>query len=254
MANEEHVKRLRQGAKAWNTWRRNNPTVRPDLRGADLRDANLRGAKLSRADLRDANLPRAHLSDANLRGAELHLANLIRVQLSHADLSSANLGGAILSLAYLDDANLSDAELSDARLYSADLRGANLTRANLTRANLRDATLIGAKLEGAVLEGTILPEGYHSVSEKRPFTSHPEQKEKLPPRALAPSSGRGPPIRTGPLPPSKIFISYRRDESKYQARMIYEAFCHALSRERVFIDIDSIPVGVNFRKILKDEV
>jgi hypothetical protein len=54
--------------------------------------------------------------------------------------------------------------------------------------------------------------------------------------------------------PAKVFISYRRDDSKYQARMIHEAFCHVLSREDVFMDVDSIPPGANFRKILGDWV
>jgi TIR domain len=53
---------------------------------------------------------------------------------------------------------------------------------------------------------------------------------------------------------SKVFISYRRDDSKYQARMIHAAFCQVLPREHVFMDIDSIPPGSHFRKILKDWV
>jgi hypothetical protein len=49
----------------------------------------------------------------------------------------------------------------------------------------------------------------------------------------------------------KIFISYRRDDSRYQARMIYEAFLRGLPRENVFMDVDTIPLGVNFVKILE---
>jgi TIR domain/PAN domain len=49
----------------------------------------------------------------------------------------------------------------------------------------------------------------------------------------------------------KIFISYRRDDSRYQARMIYEAFLRAMPRENVFMDIDTIPLGVNFVKVLE---
>jgi hypothetical protein len=52
----------------------------------------------------------------------------------------------------------------------------------------------------------------------------------------------------------KVFISYRRDDSRYQARMIYAAFERVLGREAVFMDVDSIPPGANFRKILKDWV
>jgi TIR domain len=53
---------------------------------------------------------------------------------------------------------------------------------------------------------------------------------------------------------SKVFISYRRDDSKYQAHRIHAAFRRVLPREHVFMDIDSIPPGSNFRKILKDWV
>ncbi|MDX2289993.1 MAG: SUMF1/EgtB/PvdO family nonheme iron enzyme [Hyphomicrobiaceae bacterium] len=49
----------------------------------------------------------------------------------------------------------------------------------------------------------------------------------------------------------RVFISYRRDDSRYQARMIHGAFCHVVDRGNVFMDVDSIPLGVNFRKILK---
>jgi TIR domain len=52
----------------------------------------------------------------------------------------------------------------------------------------------------------------------------------------------------------KIFISYRRDDSRYQARMIYEAFVRGLPRENVFMDIDTIPLGVNFVKVLESWV
>src|SRR5687768_6911065 len=51
MANEEHLAILRQGVEAWNAWRLEHPSVRPDLREADLRRTDLCGAHLSRADL-----------------------------------------------------------------------------------------------------------------------------------------------------------------------------------------------------------
>jgi hypothetical protein len=52
----------------------------------------------------------------------------------------------------------------------------------------------------------------------------------------------------------KVFISYRRDDSRYQARMIYHAFERVLGRESVFMDVDSISPGSNYRKILKEWV
>jgi hypothetical protein len=53
---------------------------------------------------------------------------------------------------------------------------------------------------------------------------------------------------------AKVFISYRRDDSKYPAGMIYAAFCKVLPSEHVFMDVNSIPPGANFRKILGDWV
>ena len=53
---------------------------------------------------------------------------------------------------------------------------------------------------------------------------------------------------------AKVFISYRRDDAKYQARIIHEAFCKAIPSDHVFMDVDSIPPGANFRKVLKNWV
>lgn len=52
----------------------------------------------------------------------------------------------------------------------------------------------------------------------------------------------------------KIFISYRREDSKYQARILHAALRAVLPPENVFMDVDSIPPGVNFRRILKEWV
>jgi len=51
--------------------------------------------------------------------------------------------------------------------------------------------------------------------------------------------------------PKKVFISYRRDDSKYQARMIYKAFARVLPNDHIFMDVDSIPPGEDFVEILE---
>jgi uncharacterized protein YjbI with pentapeptide repeats len=102
MANPEHLDRLRQVVDVWNAWRAENPSIRPDLSGADLYGWDLYRANLSGADLNKAHLNKAHLTEANFSGA---------------DLSGANLTGADLSGAQLVDTNIVDATLTGCRIY-----------------------------------------------------------------------------------------------------------------------------------------
>jgi hypothetical protein len=53
---------------------------------------------------------------------------------------------------------------------------------------------------------------------------------------------------------AKVFISYRREDSKWPARQIYEAFLRYMPSEQVFIDIDSIPPGADFVRVLENQV
>jgi formylglycine-generating enzyme required for sulfatase activity len=50
---------------------------------------------------------------------------------------------------------------------------------------------------------------------------------------------------------SKLFISYRREDAKWQAREIYRALTHVLPPAHVFMDIDSIPPGADFIDFLE---
>ncbi len=50
---------------------------------------------------------------------------------------------------------------------------------------------------------------------------------------------------------AKVFISYRRENSRYQARSIYNAFVKALPPDSVFMDVNSIKPGDDFVEILE---
>jgi uncharacterized protein YjbI with pentapeptide repeats len=89
MTDIDHITLLRQGKEVWNAWRKANPSIRPDLRGASLNAANLGGSLLRGADLASASLSRAKLSPAFLDSADLTGADL-----SGANFSGANLAGA----------------------------------------------------------------------------------------------------------------------------------------------------------------
>ena len=52
----------------------------------------------------------------------------------------------------------------------------------------------------------------------------------------------------------KIFISYRRDDSIETTGRIYDQLASRFGSENVFMDVDTIPPGVDFRKHLHDAV
>lgn len=186
----EQLNLLRSDIEAWNTWRWENPKVRPNLKGADLSGLDLRNANLADADMTQARLKnaKAHLVSldrARLEGADLRDARLYGT-LSHADLDEADLRGADLSRCFLQSARLHYTKLQNASLqgatmpfvdmYHADLCGADLTGANINfgdfrsatfdkaimrevkaeRADFRNASLVRADLRRADLRGSDL--------------------------------------------------------------------------------------------------
>src|SRR5262249_27976824 len=52
----------------------------------------------------------------------------------------------------------------------------------------------------------------------------------------------------------KIFISYRRDDSAGHAGRIHDRLEHEFGRDLLFMDVDAIPLGVNFIRVLREEV
>ena len=52
----------------------------------------------------------------------------------------------------------------------------------------------------------------------------------------------------------KVFISYRRKDSQYIADRIYDWLERELGTDHVFKDVDSIPLGRDFRQVLQDAI
>lgn len=131
MAKPEHLAKLKEGVKAWNRWRKENPVLgedlrhggakeleqyKIDLRGAVLKKWNLPGIDLSFADLHRANLWHSNLSGANLEGADLSSVNL-----NFAHLDGANLRGAILRYSRLAEADVADSLFSGSFVYASSI-------------------------------------------------------------------------------------------------------------------------------------
>jgi hypothetical protein len=139
----------------WNAWRKENPSVKPDLSGnwknlavrqdpqphlavgrdtgpALLRRIDYLYKWFRRADFSNADLSETLLIDWNFRGANLTGANLSRALALGSDFSGADLSGADLSFAVFPEAKFRRACLRGASLLcsvfsDADLRGADLT-------------------------------------------------------------------------------------------------------------------------------
>jgi TIR domain len=53
---------------------------------------------------------------------------------------------------------------------------------------------------------------------------------------------------------AKVFISYRRDDSAGHAGRVRDRLERELGRDLLFMDVDAIPLGTNFSKVLHEEV
>ena len=129
MADKIHVHIVMGGADSIEDWRTENPGVRLDLRGADLRRGKLESANLSFADCRGADMSKSDFRWADLVEADLTDANLTRVDFFKADLSSVKLCRVQLKMTNFEDADLSNTDLTDAvfantRMLNTDFAGA----------------------------------------------------------------------------------------------------------------------------------
>jgi hypothetical protein len=52
----------------------------------------------------------------------------------------------------------------------------------------------------------------------------------------------------------KIFINYRREDSIAIAGRLHDRLAEAFGRDNLFMDVDNIPVGINFEEYLKSQV
>jgi hypothetical protein len=122
--------------------------IRPDLRGANLKDRDLRRGRFSDADLKGADMTGAHLEGARFGDSYLRRAILRYAHLEDANASGANLRHADLTGAHLARASFRRADLSKAILNDADLTETILDYARLVETRLENATLARCSVYG----------------------------------------------------------------------------------------------------------
>ena len=79
MAKKDHLNILEQGVANWNNWRGENPSTRPDLRGADFKNKDFTGADFSNAFIQGAKFNGATLQGAKFIDAEAGVRNLWKI-------------------------------------------------------------------------------------------------------------------------------------------------------------------------------
>lgn len=195
MADNEHVAILNRGVEEWNSWIRKNPSIKPNLNGADLSGRELVGILLGQADLRNCNLDgtilsHAHfnctdLSGSTIRNGALLGANFLKATMRGVDLSGAQatasfvwadlttavlrganlhqanfdftlMNGADFSSAIANQASFYRSQLIDSRFVNTALSFSNFAEANLTNADLTNADLRAANLVHAQLDSANL--------------------------------------------------------------------------------------------------
>ncbi len=160
MAKKDHLLKLNKGTDYWNSWRRDNPEIIPNLKGIDLR-----GRKLRKLNLRTANLCKANIGgsesfiyETNFRGANLSEANLSGTYIAKCDFSKANLQKVNLLSAWITRTKFCETDLREGnfnltRIDRVDFRSANLSNANLREAGLIESNFTNANLSGCSVYG-----------------------------------------------------------------------------------------------------
>lgn len=263
MANPDHVRILRAGVEAWNSWRSSHNHVRPDLAVVDFSDADLRTANLGFALLRGASLAKANLRHADLRGANI----------SESTLAQADLAGSRLADATLAGADLTEADLRNADLFRADLEGAVLINADLSGTNLQktifqDTKVDGADLSQARMLSTIMANIDLSAARGLETVSH-IGASSLGVDTILRSRGKIPRVflRSAGVPESLLdygldsaaeptlyyssFISYSRHDSPFARRLYGELQSRGI---RCWLDEHDLKMGDRILDVVSDAI
>jgi len=111
----------------------------------------------------------------------------------------------------------------------------------------------------SIAEPTLASAPADPLSSSAPITgisAVPPPSPPVPPASAPASPSKMPdPIVVPPDEPTKsVFISYRRQDSQHITGRIYDRLLATFGRESVFKDVDSIPLGRDFREHLREQV
>ncbi len=247
MAKLEHLKILRQGVEAWNSWRQTKPSIVPDLRGI----------KFIRANLANADFHNADFYNAVLYGTDLTNANLAEARIFNANLSHTNLTKAIC-----DDAVILNSDFTYATLTRTSLRATVLFAANFTKATLRGAILEGAHLGDTIFGNTDLTDarGLESCQHNTSSVLDTPTLAKSGRLPLAFLQGCGladtfieyiPSLLSRPLPFHSCFISYSNKDQLFAEKLHGDLQKKGV---RCWFAPQDLRIGDKFRSVIDESI
>jgi hypothetical protein len=95
---------------------------------------------------------------------------------------------------------------------------------------------------------------FYGDANQPPYVTASNRKATDPPASESNRRGAAEPLSQARLAVKTIFISYRRQDSGDVTGRIYDRLVQQFGREAIFKDVDSIPLGVDFRISLGDAV
>ena len=140
MANKRHLEILREGHLSWHKWRKRNPYILPNLRGADCHGLLFNNFNFSYTDFQSSCLLGANLSNSRFSGCDFRSANLVDTNFRSSDLRDTGF----------IRANLSNADLSNCRLHRAVFRDARLNGSIFIKAQLYETVFVRCDLSSCI--------------------------------------------------------------------------------------------------------
>ena len=138
MADRKHLELVRKGVQVWNAWRLENPTIEPDLDGADLSGVDLAGAAFANMSLNGTYLALAELSEADFT----------RTFCRNMSFARANLTGAKFRASYLDNVAFIGANLTETDFGSAWLQDCVFANLDLSSTKGLESALVSTSSVG----------------------------------------------------------------------------------------------------------
>lgn len=144
MADEWHVKWLKEGVRKWNN-RRKKIKFTPNLAGVKLFDVL---PEYFRANPKTSMFFEGiNLSGANLENADLSNLNFRKANFSFSNISSANMTGTNFTSANFDNARLTESIVDKSDFSFASFVNVNLLNVNFQGANVSQATFVNVELD-----------------------------------------------------------------------------------------------------------